>query len=128
MTGRRSKGEGGGGGAGRGRGGRRGPRGRTIIAVALLGFVLVATGVIWRRSFGFAQQREIEDLTRRLGQLRAERGRLEGEIREASGRAKLAPLVERRLNMHVPSDSQIILLPRPAAAAASPPKEPRRDP
>ena len=88
-------------------------RGRSIVAIALLGFLLVATGVIWRRSYGIARARELRDLDRRRVQLEAERAKLESDIRELSSRATLAPIAEQRLNMHVPSDSQVVILPRP---------------
>jgi hypothetical protein len=39
--------------------------------------------------------------------------KLDGEIRDASSRAHLAPIAEQRLNMHVPSPDQVIMLPRP---------------
>jgi cell division protein FtsL len=90
-------------------------RGRPIVALLLVGFVLVATGVIWRRSFGIAQSRELRDLDRQRLELEARKARLQGEIRELSSRARLAPIAEQRLNMHVPNASQVIYLPRPSA-------------
>ena len=93
-------------------------RGRSIVALALLGFLLVATGVIWRRSFGIAQRLELRDLDRERTQLEARKVKLESEIREASSRARLAPIAEQRLNMHVPSDSQVVILPRPNTTRA----------
>ena len=90
-------------------------RGRPIVALLLVGFVLVATGVIWRRSFGIAQSRELRELDKQRLELEAQRARLQGEIRDLSSRGKLAPIAEQRLNMHVPNDSQVIILPRPSA-------------
>jgi cell division protein FtsL len=46
--------------------------------------------------------------------------KLDGEIRDASSRARLAPIAEQRLNMHVPSPDQVIVLPPPSAAAQKP--------
>jgi len=89
-------------------------RGRSIVALILLGFVLVATGVIWRRSVGLARARDESRLEQRKAALRAERAKLEGDIRDASSRATLARIAEERLHMHIPNDSQVILLPRPA--------------
>lgn len=100
-----------GGGRGRGRG-----RGRPVVALLLVGFVLVATGVIWRRSFGIAQSRELAELDKQRLELEALRARLQGEIRDLSSRAKLAPIAEQRLDMHVPNGSQVVYLPRPTAA------------
>ena len=86
---------------------------RSTVALVLFGFVLVATGVIARRTYGIDQARALRDLERRRQALEAERVKLDGEIREASSRARLAPIAEQRLNMHVPSDSQVVILPRP---------------
>lgn len=88
-------------GAGRG-------RGRGIVLLLLVGFVLVAIGVIWRRSYGFSREREIATLERKRTQLEGERARLELEIRDLSSRARLAPIVEQKLGMRIPSDSQVI--------------------
>jgi cell division protein FtsL len=93
-------------------------RGRPIVALLLVGFVLVATGVIWRRSFGIAQSRELRELDKQRLELEAQKARLQGEIRDLSSRAKLAPIAEQRLNMHVPNDSQVIILPRPSASSS----------
>ena len=100
-------------------GGRRGPRGRSIVALVLLGFVLVATGVIWRRSYGIARARELDALERRREALEARRARLEADIRELSSRARLAPIAEQRLGMQIPSDSQVVILPKPTTATSA---------
>ena len=89
---------------------------RSKIALALFGFVLVATGVIARRTYGIGQARELRDLQRRREALEAERVKLQSEIREASSRARLQPIAEQRLNMHVPSPDQVIMLSRPTSS------------
>ena len=73
---------------------------------------MVAMGVIARRTFGISQARQIRDLGQRRDALDASRVQLEVEIREASSRARLGPIVEQRLQMYVPADSQVIILPR----------------
>jgi cell division protein FtsL len=88
-------------------------KGRSVVALVLVGFVLVATGVIWRRSFGNARAREQQRLEQQRAALEAERAKIEGDIREASSRASLAKVAEQRLNMHIPSDSLVIYLQRP---------------
>lgn len=95
-------------------------RGRGIVALVLIGFVLVATGVIWRRSVGVAQAREIQRLEQERADLVARRAALEAEIRDATSRARLARIAEQRLGMRVPSDSQVITLPRPARSRETP--------
>ena len=87
-------------------------RGRSLVALGLLGFVLIATGVIWRRATGISQQADLRALEQQVVQLEAQQARLENEIREASSRSTLAPVVERRLGMRVPSDTQVIIIPR----------------
>lgn len=86
--------------------------GRSLVLVGLLGFFAVAMGVIARRTFGIGQARQIRDLERRRDALDASRVQLEVEIREASSRARLGPIVQQRLKMYVPADSQVIILPR----------------
>ena len=93
-------------------------RGRSRIALALVGFVLVAAGVILRRSYGITEARAMRDLDRRRAQLLAERAQLESDIRDLSSRVRLGAIAEQRLNMHVPHDSQVIILPPPVRHAA----------
>lgn len=95
------------------------------MALVLVGFVLVAVGVIWRRTYGVAQSRELRELDRRRLDLVAQRTRLESDIRDLSSRARLAPIAEQRLRMHVPNDSQVVILgasraPEGGAASARP--------
>ena len=98
---------------------------RSIVALALFGFVLVATGVIARRTYGIDQARGLRELDRRRQALEAERVKLDGEIRDASSRARLAPIAEQRLNMHVPSPDQVIMLPPPSSPPPAAARKPR---
>ena len=77
----------------------------------------MATGVIARRVLGVSAETTIRRLRERRNGLEAERIRLEGVIREASSRARLQPIAEQRLNMHIPSPDQQVLLARPAASS-----------
>jgi cell division protein FtsL len=96
---------------------RVGPGRRSLIALALVGFVSVATGVIARRVYGVREQREIRTLERTRDALAAERLRLEGVIREASSRSRLQPIAEQRLNMHIPKPEQQVFLTPPSGPA-----------
>ena len=87
-------------------------RGRSVVALTLFGFVLVATSVIWRRTFGLSQSRTLQQLERQRSDLRAQRAQLQREIRDAASREKLTPLVEQRLRLRMPSDSQVIVIER----------------
>ncbi len=91
-----------------------GGSGRLRLALVLLCFLVITSGVILRRVYGIAAARELQELDARRAALVAERLRLEGQIRSASGRARLQPIAEQRLDMHVPNDSQVIILPRDA--------------
>ncbi|HEX5178004.1 MAG TPA: hypothetical protein VFW04_01630 [Gemmatimonadaceae bacterium] len=91
-------------------------RGRAWVALALFGFVLIAAGVIWRRTAGITRSRDIRVLEQRRVQLESERAQLESDVRDLSSRSVLAPLVERRLGMRVPNDSQVVILSRSRSA------------
>ena len=90
-----------------------GGRGRILVGLVLLGFVCVASGVIWRRSVGYAGARALADLDRRKKALEDRRVRLQAEIRDLSSREKLGPVVEGKLNMQVPADNSVIMVQRP---------------
>jgi len=91
-----------------------------LIALVLVGFVLVTTGVIARRVRGLQVQRELRDLERKRDGLLAERVRLEQAIRDASSRARLQPIAEHRLNMHIPTPDEQVFLNR---TTRRPPRE-----
>ena len=86
-------------------------RGRFVLI--LLGIFVLAMGVIARRTLGIDQARALRQLEERRDAADAARVRLEAEIRAASSRGRLGPVVEQRLHMYVPADSQVIILPRP---------------
>ena len=89
-------------------------RGRIRLALVLLCFLAISSGVILRRSIGIAGARQLQELDARRAALVAERMRMEGAVRAAGSRARLQPIAEQRLQMRVPSDSQVIILPRGA--------------
>ena len=91
---------------------RVGGRGRVVVGLLLLGFVCVASGVIWRRSVGYAGARDLADLDRRKKALEDRRVRLDAELRDLTSRDKLGAVVERTLNMRVPTDNSVIMVPR----------------
>ena len=92
-------------------GGASSARARGRLVIVLLLFLAVTTVVIVRRTYGIRGARELHDLDAKRAALVAERLRLEGEVRDAGSRARLQPIAEQRLQMHVPSDSQVIILP-----------------
>ena len=88
-------------------------RGRTLVGVVLAAFVLVALSIVWRRTVGIGESERLAQLDSKRVDLEGERARLEGEIRDASARQTLGVMAERRLGMHIPSDKQVVILPRP---------------
>ncbi|CAN5718099.1 hypothetical protein BH23GEM1_BH23GEM1_10340 [soil metagenome] len=95
-------------------------RGRSIVALALVAFVLLTSLVIWRRSVGIAGARQLRELGQTRLQLEGDRARLARDIRAASSRERLVPIAEQRLGMRVPSDGQMTILERGADGAATP--------
>lgn len=93
--------------------GAGGGRGRVQVALGLLAFLLVASGVIARRAAGAAKARQLLELDRTRSSLESERIKLVNDIRNATSFSRIAPLVSRRLGLRTPADSQIIRLPRP---------------
>jgi hypothetical protein len=88
-------------------------RGRQVTALVLLGFLALASAVVWRKSYGFTEGQRLRELAERRTELDARRTRIEGDIRSTLTLRRLGAIVERRLGLRVPADSQIILLTRP---------------
>ena len=82
------------------------------MALILAAFVLVALSIVWRRTLGIGQSERLAQLDGKRNELDGERARLESDIRDASSRQRLGVSVESRLGMHVPSDKQVVILPR----------------
>lgn len=91
-----------------------GRSGRLRFALVLLGFVAIASGVVLRRTAGIRAESELQAMETRRSGLVAERRRLESDIRLAMTRARLQPIAESRLGMHVPSEDQVVYLSRGA--------------
>lgn len=87
-------------------------RGRSVILLSLATLVIVGWIVIWRRSYGYTESNVVRVMERRLASLAAERVRLEGDIRDASSRARLGGVAESRLGMRVPADTQVVIIAR----------------
>lgn len=89
-----------------------GLRGRTLVGLVLGAFVLVALSIVWRRTIGIGQSESLAGLDARRSVLESERTHLDAEIRDASARQTLGVSAERRLGMHIPTDRQVVILPR----------------
>ena len=68
--------------------------------------------IVWRRTVGISESENLATLDARRVELEGERARLESEIRDASARQTLGTTAERRLGMHIPTDKQVVILPR----------------
>jgi len=85
-----------------------------MVGVILGAFVLVALSIVWRRTIGIGEAERLAALEGKHVGLEGERARLESEIRDASTRQSLGVAAERRLGMHIPTDKQVMILPRAA--------------
>ena len=95
-------------------------RGRWMVAGGLIAFVLVAAAVIARRSYGHREGVELTALVRRKAQLEGERVRLSQAIRQGSSRPVIVPIAERQLGMHLPLESQMVIVKRAARNGGTP--------
>lgn len=86
------------------------------LMLLLTAFLVISGGVILRRTVGIGAAHEILQLDARRAGLVAERLRLEGEVRAGESRTHLQPIAEQRLQMRVPSDSQVVILRREGRA------------
>lgn len=83
-----------------------------MILLSLVTLVMVGWIIIWRRSYGYTESTVVRGMERRLASLAAERVKLEGDIRDASSRARLGGVAESKLGMRVPADTQVVIMPR----------------
>jgi cell division protein FtsL len=82
------------------------------IVLGLVGFVLLAVGVNFRRVYGVSQATEIRKLQQRREALVSEQLKLQDAVRAASDRQHLIAIAQSRLNMKLPAPNQVIFLPR----------------
>ena len=80
---------------------------RSLIAIGLSAFVVVAFIVVWRRSIGVSRSQEIARMETRKGELETERKTLEDAIREASSNSRIEPAARSRLKMHTATETEV---------------------
>ena len=70
---------------------------------------------VWRQSAALATSRELQQLQKTRGALEVTKSGVIADIHRDKSRAVLVPLVERRLGLRLPQDSEITILqdPRP---------------
>jgi hypothetical protein len=81
-------------------------KGRSIVAISLGLFVVVTAIVVWRRSVGVGTARDMQRMETERRALRSERVTLENDLRRAMSRRQVVQEAERRLGMHVATESQ----------------------
>ncbi len=99
-----------------GTGGRKNSvKGRHWVMLWLGLFLGVALLVVWRQSAALATSRELQQLQKTRGALEVTKSGVIADIHRDKSRAVLVPLVERRLGLRLPQDSEITILqdPRP---------------
>ena len=78
----------------------------------LIGFVLVAIGVMLRRVYGYKEEKVIGTMKQRHEALVSEQLKLQDAIRVASDRKHIIEVAQSRLGMKMPELNQVIDLPR----------------
>ena len=103
---------------GRPRGERRG--GGILRVAALLACLLGALAVVvGRQTQGVALQREIRELEGERAGSEAARLERETRIQSLQSRARVVRVARERLDMHLPADSEVVLVPLPREAPAA---------
>lgn len=103
---------------GRPRGERRG--GGILRVAALLVVILGALAVVvGRQTRGVALQREIRELEGDRAVAEAARLELETRIQSLQSRARVVRVARERLRMHLPADSEVVLVPLPREEAGA---------
>ena len=90
-------------------------KGRVQVAMALGGFLLIALGMVWRKSVGFSHSVEIRRLDRERAELESERAKLSNDIGAMVSIGRMGAVAGARLGMKVPDPSQVLTLPRPVS-------------
>jgi hypothetical protein len=89
-------------------------RGRHWVALWLLAFLAAAGVVVARSTSGLRLARALGEARVTRAALEGRRADLERRVRAARSRTVLVPRAQ-RLGLHLPSDSEIVLLPAPEA-------------
>ncbi len=90
-------------------------RGRHWVALWLVAFLVTTWIVYARQTAAYRAARELADLRARRANLEGHRADLQRRIRVAESRFVLVPRGV-RLGLHLPSDSEIVLVPAPGGS------------
>ena len=102
-------------------------RGRTIVAVSLIGLVGIAAIVIWRRTRAVEEAKFIRDLTAEKRSLNSQKITLISDLATLTNREHIVPAAEKRLGMHVATELEVRNLPSQMSRETSTRKSPPRD-
>jgi cell division protein FtsB len=91
-------------------------KGRHWVAAWLTWFLAATWLVYARQTAAIRTARELGEVRARRATLEAHRADLEHRIRTAQSRSVLVPRAERQLRLHLPRDSEIVLLPEPGGS------------
>jgi len=91
-------------------------KGRHWVAVWLLAFLITTWVVYARQTAAIGAARELAELRARRADLDGRRAAFERRIRAAESRAVLVPRAQTHLGLHLPSDSEIVLIPAPGGS------------
>ncbi len=88
-------------------------KGRHWTAIWLVGFLAVTWVVYARQTAAIRDARALAEIRARRTNLEGHRTSLERRIRAGASRAVLVPRAQGGLGLHLPADTEIILLPLP---------------
>ena len=91
-------------------------KGRHWVALWLVAFLVTTWVVYARQTAAIRAAGELADLRARRANLDGHRADLERRIRDAESRAVLVPRARSQLGLHLPSDSEIVLVPAPSGS------------
>jgi hypothetical protein len=85
-------------------------RGRHWVAIWLAGFLVMAALVVWRQTAALAAARQLKALQAMRQALEVTRAATAAATRRAGSRAVLVPLVQAKLGLRLPQDTEIVIL------------------
>ena len=86
-------------------------KGRTIVALSLVGLVCLSAIVVWRRTRAVAEAKNIRELTAQKRSLISMRVTLERDLSDLTDRRHIVAAAEKRLGMHVATELEVRNLP-----------------
>src|SRR5216117_870799 len=95
-------------------------KGRHWVAVWLVAFLAVTWLVYARQPTAIHDARELIEIRARRANLEGHKAELERRVRAEQSRAVLVPRAQAKLGLHLPADSEIILIPLPGRGAGLP--------